>query len=74
MLWSSQVSAGDISSTTVGESRSMFRKRSDSVPHPDQSVIEVPSALDVTSEYVAALAARDSARMNALRSQGFVRL
>ena len=32
---------------------------------------QTPAALDVTSAYVAALAARDSARMKALRAPGF---
>ena len=31
-----------------------------------------PTALDVVAEYVAALASRDSARMKALRSPGFM--
>jgi steroid delta-isomerase-like uncharacterized protein len=50
----------------------MFGKRNKNASHRDQPVTETPTALDVTSEYVAALAARDSAQMNALRSPDFV--
>jgi steroid delta-isomerase-like uncharacterized protein len=48
----------------------MLRKRKEA-RHRDEMVTETPTALDVTSEYVAALAARDSARMDALRSPDF---
>jgi steroid delta-isomerase-like uncharacterized protein len=50
----------------------MFRKRTNRADRSDQSAIDMPTALDVTSEYVAALAARDSVRMNVLRSPDFV--
>ena len=48
----------------------VFRRRKET-PHVD-AVTEAPTALDVTSEYVAALAARDSAGMDTLRSPDFV--
>jgi steroid delta-isomerase-like uncharacterized protein len=50
----------------------MLRKRTDDAHHPNELVTEAPTALDVTSEYVAALASRDSTGMDALRSPEFV--
>jgi steroid delta-isomerase-like uncharacterized protein len=55
-----------------GETTAMFRKRTTRVDRSDQPATDVPTALDVTSEYVAALTARDSVRMNGLRSPDFV--
>jgi len=37
-----------------------------------QGMTDIPSALDVVADYVAALASRDSGRMDALRAPGFV--
>ena len=48
----------------------VFRRRTTDARH-DIDVTETPTALDVTSAYVAALAARDSAGMDALRSPDF---
>lgn len=47
----------------------MVRKQHDA--HSADHLGDMPSALQVTSQYVAALAARDSARMQALRGPGF---
>ncbi len=50
----------------------MIRRRNSEAQPVGQPAHNLPSALDVTSEYVAALVARDSARMKALRSPDFV--
>jgi steroid delta-isomerase-like uncharacterized protein len=49
----------------------MLRKRKEDAHHRDEMVTETPTALDLTSEYVAALATRDSTRMDALRAPDF---
>ena len=50
----------------------MFRNRIGQGDRLEKPPIDIPTALDVTAEYVAALAARDSVGMNALRSPDFV--
>jgi steroid delta-isomerase-like uncharacterized protein len=52
------------------EARLMIRRQKDQ--KSSQRRGEMPSALEVTADYVAALAARDSARMNTLRSPNFI--
>ncbi len=47
-------------------------KKDNTAHDPDRGLKGSPSALEVTSQYVTALVARDSARMSALRSPGFV--
>jgi steroid delta-isomerase-like uncharacterized protein len=53
------------------ENRRVLKRQGDVTDHPYQPGAEVTSALDVTAEYVAALAARDSAQMRTLRSPQF---
>lgn len=50
----------------------MGEKQKDEQPGRNQPVQDYPSALDVVSEYSAALAARDSERMKSLHSPDFV--
>jgi steroid delta-isomerase-like uncharacterized protein len=49
----------------------VLRRRTNTARHTD-IVSQTPTALDVTSEYVAALAARDSKAMDTLRSPDFI--
>jgi hypothetical protein len=50
----------------------MGEKQKDEQPGRNQPVQDYPSALEVVSEYSAALAARDSERMKSLHSPDFV--
>ena len=50
----------------------MHEKQDTRAKKPDRRLSDTPLALEVTSAYVAALAARDSAGMKALRSPSFV--
>jgi steroid delta-isomerase-like uncharacterized protein len=50
----------------------MGEKQNDEQPGRNQPVQDYPSALEVVSEYSAALAARDSERMKSLHSPDFV--